>query len=121
MKTTPPKNEVLELSLEFALEVIGELNRLPNTRSNNVLVKQCLRSGTSVGANIEEAVGANTKKEFIHYMIIARKEARETRYWLRLLLKTNEQYQDTLISLGQKATSLIKLLNAITKTSRSTS
>ena len=54
-----------------------------------IISKQILRSATSIGANVEEAIAAQSKKDFIHKMSIASKEARETKYWLRLLDKSN--------------------------------
>jgi four helix bundle protein len=112
------ENEVLNLSLEFALKSINVLNTLPKSTSNIVLVKQCLRSSTSIGANIEEANGASTKKDFTRCLVIARKEARETRYWLRLLVRSNKEYRNELIELGNLVTSILKLLNKIISTSR---
>lgn len=58
---------------------------MKNTRSKNILAKQLVRSGTSIGANIEEAQPGQSRSDFIHKISIALKEARETNYWLRLL------------------------------------
>ena len=84
MKT---ENKILELTFDFALETIN-LYKLLIRHSEYVLSKQLLRSATSIGANVEEANAAQTKKEFIQRMSIASKEARETKYWLRLLDKS---------------------------------
>lgn len=70
---------------EFSLMIIQEYKNLCETRKEYVLSKQLLRSGTSIGANIEEASGAQSKKDFLHKISISYKEARETRYWIRLL------------------------------------
>ena len=72
-------------SFEFSLAVIKEYKNLCDNRKEYVLSKQLLRSGTSIGANIEEAAGAQSKKDFLHKMSISYKEARESRYWIRLL------------------------------------
>ena len=84
MKT---ENKILELSFNFSLLTINLYKILINNKEF-VLSKQLLMSGTSIGANIEEATAAQTKKDFITKMSIASKEARETRYWLKLLDKS---------------------------------
>ena len=71
-------------SFEFALSVIQLYQGLQAEREY-VISKQLLRSGTSVGANVEEATAAQSRRDFLSKMSIASKEARETRYWLRLL------------------------------------
>jgi four helix bundle protein len=84
MKT---ENKIVELTFEFSLEIIN-LYKLLVQHNEYVISKQLLRSATSIGANAEEANAAQTKKEFIQRMSIASKEARETKYWLRLLHKS---------------------------------
>jgi four helix bundle protein len=78
------ENLILEKSFDFALKIIS-LYTFLSSKNEYVLSKQILRSGTSVDANIEEAIGGHSKKDFIAKMVIAYKEARETRYWLKLL------------------------------------
>jgi four helix bundle protein len=73
-----------ERTFKFALSII-ELYKYLKEHKEYVLSKQLLRSGTSIGANVEEAQAAQSKKDFTSKMSIASKEARETRYWLRLL------------------------------------
>lgn len=75
-------------SYAFGLEII-RLAKILKTYENIVLIKQIIRSATSIGANIEEALGSNSRKEFIHSMNISKKEARETIYWLRLISDVN--------------------------------
>ena len=81
------ENIIAELSFHFAIDVV-KLCRDLNEKKEFVLSKQLLRSATSVGANVEEASAGQTKRDFITKMCIASKEARETRYWLRLLRTT---------------------------------
>ena len=81
-------NLIKNLSFTFALEII-KLCQVLNEKKEFVLSRQLLKSGTSIGANIEEAIAAQTRKDFISKMSIASKEARETRYWLRLFQKSN--------------------------------
>ena len=74
-----------ERTYKFALRIIKLVAALPSTLSGQVLGRQVLRSGTSIGANIEEAYAASSKRDFTNRMSIALKEARETHFWLRLI------------------------------------
>ncbi len=78
-------NIILEKSYSFGLRIVKLFVHLRDKKIERTLLLQLLRSGTSVGANTEEAVGAQTKKDFITKINIAYKEAREIHYWLRLL------------------------------------
>lgn len=78
------ESKILDLSFDFSLKII-DLYKILIKQNEYVLSKQLLRSATSIGANVEEANAAQTKKDFITKMSIASKESRETRYWLRLL------------------------------------
>jgi four helix bundle protein len=71
-------------TFDFALQII-ELYKYLNSKNEYILSKQLLRSGTSIGANVEEAQAAQSRKDFISKMSIASKEARESKYWIRLL------------------------------------
>ncbi len=79
-----------EKSYTFALRIVKLYQYLLAKKKEYVLSKQILRSGTSIGANVEEAIGSHSKKEFAAKISIAYKEARETHYWLRLL--TDSEY-----------------------------
>ena len=109
-------NIILDKTFDFALKIISLYKHLIS-KNEYVLSKQILRSGTSVGANVEEAVGGHSRKDFTAKMIIAYKEARETRYWLRLLDKSQIVQQDysTYINEIQE---IINILTAIIKTSK---
>ena len=78
-------NIVQKKSYVFALRIINLYKFLKSERNEYDLSRQILKSGTSIGANIEEAIGAQSKKDFISKLSIAYKEARETHYWIRLL------------------------------------
>jgi four helix bundle protein len=82
------------------------------------LSKQLTRCGTSIGANIVEAINAISKKEFIAKLNISLKEAFETRYWLELLRETEYLSENQFISMGDDCTELIKLLTSIIKTTK---
>ncbi len=75
------RNEILELSFEFALQIISYCEVLEENRKY-VIARQLLKSGTSIGANIREAQNAESNQDFIHKLKIATKEADETEYWL---------------------------------------
>ena len=81
------ENKILDMSFEFSLQII-ELYKTLVEKKEYVLSKQLLRSATSIGANVEEAIAAQSRKDLISKMSIASKEARETRYWLRLYGKS---------------------------------
>ena len=109
-------NKILELTFDFSLSII-ELYKFLVDKKEFVISKQLLRSATSIGASVEEAMAAQTKKEFITKMSIASKEARETRYWLRLLDKSKfieHDYNPYLTSMNH----IINILTKIVKTSQ---
>jgi len=82
-------NPVREKSFAFAIRVVGLYKYLVNEKKEYVLSKQFLKSGTSIGANVEEGIGGISRKDFRAKLSIAYKEARETKYWLRLLHATD--------------------------------
>lgn len=85
MKTN---NIIQEKSFAFAIRIINAYKFLINEKKEFVLSKQMLRSGTSIGANVEEAIGGQSKADFLSKISIAYKEARETLYWIKLLKET---------------------------------
>ena len=87
------KSIVQEKSFRFAVDIVTYARRHQNDRINLVLTRQLLRSGTSVGANVEEALGGQNRKDFVAKLAIAAKEARETGYWLRRKLPTHENLE----------------------------
>lgn len=111
------KSLIAQKSYEFALDVIKILRVLDKDSANLILIRQLIRSVTSIGANIEEALGSNSKKEFIHSMNIAKKEARETFYWLRLLKDLNFKHRKKLEELLAEAEEIVRILTKIVKTS----
>ncbi len=109
-------NIVVDKSFEFALKII-ELYRILNIEKEFIISKQLLRSGTSIGANIQEATAGFSKKDFIYKMSIASKEARETKYWLQLLNKSNLTNTNVDTHLNE-VNHLISILTKIVKTSQ---
>jgi len=82
------ENVILEKSFDFAVRIVKLNQYLVEQKKEFNLSKQIIRSGTSIGANVEESIGGISKKDFTAKMSISYKEARETRYWLRLLKAT---------------------------------
>ncbi len=82
------ENVIQEKTYKFAIRAVKLYKYLVDEKREFVLSKQLLRSGTSIGANVEEAIGGQSKKDFIAKISIAYKEARETHYWLRILKDT---------------------------------
>jgi four helix bundle protein len=108
-----PKTDLRERSFGFAVRIIKLCGFIQNNhRSVKVIVNQMIRSGTSIGANIEEAKGAQSKADFLAKYHIALKEARETHYWIRLLLATNLIQQKRLQPILNECEEIIKMLVA---------
>ena len=105
---------IQDKSFDFALEIIALYKKLI-AHHEFVLSKQLLRSGTSIGANVEEATAAQSRKDFLHKMSLASKEARETRYWLRLLQQSKLTTVDVANELA-KSEELVRILTSIVKT-----
>ncbi|MCB2183229.1 MAG: four helix bundle protein [Desulfobulbaceae bacterium] len=113
------ENIIQEKSYAFALRVIRLYKHLAKERGEYILGQQILKSGTSIGANIEEAIQAESRADFIHKLSIANKEAHETKYWIKLLIDSETVKKDTAsLSLLDDCVELIKLLTAILKTSK---
>ena len=90
------ENIIQQKSYLFTIKIIELYKHLIGTKKEFVLSRQLLRSGTSIGANIEEALGGQSKKDFISKISIAYKEARETKYWLSLLREAKYMTQEEL-------------------------
>jgi four helix bundle protein len=101
-----------ERTLRFSKNMIDLINKAPKNLSNNEIAKQLIRSAGSVGANYIEANEALGRKDFIMHARIARKEAKETRYWLQLL-DCSELHQPMKERLIQESTELLKILSRI--------
>ena len=109
------ENVVLTKSYNFAVRIVKMYQHLSSKKKEFVLSKQILRSGTSVGANIEEAIGGISKADFRAKMSIAYKEARETDYWLRLLKDTGYLEVESFNSIRNDLNELLRLLYSIIK------
>ncbi len=113
-------NVVLDRSFSFAIRVVKLHRHLVERHKMFALADQLLRSGTSIGANVTEAQDAQSKKDFVSKLSIAIKEAKESRYWIRLLIATDylDAKQPHVISLQNDIAEIIKLLTTIIKSSK---
>ena len=111
------ENVIVDKSFAFSIRIVKLHQYLTHEKKEYVLSKQLLRCGTSIGANVNEAQAAQSKKDFIAKMSISSKEARESRYWIQLLIATdyldiNDMHTKSLLD---DIVELIKLLTSITK------
>jgi four helix bundle protein len=113
------KSLIKEKSYKFALDII-ELYKFLIKKNEYVISKQILKSGTSIGANVEEALAGQSRSDFLSKMSIASKEARESKYWLNLLGDGGFLNKEILAPLIEDADSLIKILTSIVKTTSTT-
>ena len=112
------RNVIKDKSFGFAIRIVRLYQYLTSDKKEYVLSKQLLRCGTSIGANINEALQGFTKKDFIYKLSIALKEATETQYWLALLFNTNYLAEKEFKSLEKDIVEIIKLLTSIIKSSK---
>lgn len=97
----------------FGEQTIAFVRLLPGDRVNDVLVKQIVRSATSIGANYMEADSAGTKKDFNYKIDLCRKEAKETKHWLRMIAKANQDKKEATRKLWQEAHELTLIFSSI--------
>jgi len=107
-----------ERTFKFTKQVIEFCKKLPRTVENIELIRQGIRASGSIGANYIEANEALSKKDFKMRIKICRKESKESRYWIRLMVATNQLNDDGSKSLTQEATELIKIFNSILSKSK---
>src|SRR5690554_2612134 len=110
-------NIVADKSFKFAIETV-KIYKCLVSNNEYVLSKQLLRSGTSIGANVREAIDGQSKRDFLSKMNIALKEVKETEYWIELLMETDylnkQQHADYL----SKCKELCRILNSIVKSTK---
>ncbi len=114
------ENIILNKSFDFAIRIVKLYKYLSNDKKEFILSKQLLRCGTSIGANINEAQAGQSKADFISKMSIASKEARETKYWIDLLIKTDylnikESHVESLVT---DINEIIYIITKIVKSSK---
>ena len=115
------RKDIAERCLNFGVMVVQHAVTLPKTDVGRILVRQFVRSGTSVGANVEEAIGGQSRKDFAGKLAIAYKEARETRYWLSLLKDTKYISQEKFDETCNYCEEITRIVAKIQKTTRDNS
>ena len=111
-------NVIRDKSFDFAVRIVNVYKFLCDEKREFVLSKQLLRSGTSIGANVEEALQAQSKRDYLSKMNIALKEANESQYWIRLLHATKYMEENQKESIYKDCNEIIKLLVSIVKTTK---
>jgi four helix bundle protein len=113
------KENVIQIkSYAFAIKIVNICKFLQAEKKEYILSKQLIRSGTSIGANIEEAIGGQSRKDFFAKLTISYKEARETKYWIRLLTDTNYLTKEQTAPLLEDIEELLRIIGSIQKTIR---
>ena len=111
------ENIIRDKSYAFAIKII-DTYKIIKEKKEYELGRQLLKSGTSIGANIEEAIGGQSRKDFLSKMQISYKEARETQYWIKLLRDTGYLHIDHTQSLLTDLEEILRILGSIIKSIR---
>lgn len=112
------ENIIKKKSFEFAIRIVKLYKLLYSSRKETVLSNQLLRSGTSIGANIREAINAESTADFIHKYAVAQKECDETLYWLELLHGTGYITETEFDAINNDACELLKIIRSIILTTK---
>ncbi|MBL4715933.1 MAG: four helix bundle protein [Bacteroidia bacterium] len=112
------ENLIQQKSYGFSIKIVQLYKLISREKKEYVLSKQILRSGTSIGANIEEAIGGVSRKDFINKLSISYKEARETKYWLRLLHDTEFIDSKSFHSMYEDCDEIAKIIYSIIRSSK---
>lgn len=110
--------DITDRTFKFGVRVVRMANALPKNPAGYAMANQIVRSGTSVGANIEEAQAAFSKRDFIYSMQVALKEARETRYWIRMVTAASLLKESLTAGLLAESEEIVKILTAIVKNAK---
>lgn len=111
------KYDLEERTAKFGENIIELCKRVPKTVVTTPIISQLVRSGTSIGANYSEANGASSKKDFKNKIFICKKEAIETKYWLRMLAKADENFKNECKILWKETQELTLIFSKIAKSS----
>ena len=112
------ENAIAEKSMEFATRIVNLYKYLETEKREQIMSKQLLRSGTSIGANVREGIYAQSRNDFVSKMSIALKEAAESEYWLELLKKTAYLTEEQSLSIQADCHELARMLTAIVKNTK---
>ena len=112
------ENLIQQKTYDFALKIINTSKQMQMNKEF-VLSRQLLKSGTSIGANVEEAIGGQSRKDFLSKISIAYKEARETKFWLRLLRDSNSMDTAHSEELIYQVDEILRIIGSIQRTTKS--
>ena len=115
MPNSNNRHDIYERIFNFIVLVLSLVDKLPRTYSNQVNINQVTRSVTSMGANSQEADGANSKKDFLHCLTITRKEGKVTVYWLRLIQNLNKAQSDKFQIVINEGGEIVAIISSIIK------
>ena len=115
---TNRKYDLEERTAKFAEDIIDTVKKIPVNPVNRRIIDQVVGSGGSIGANYSEANEAESKRDFIHKISICKKETKETKHWLRLLVKTNPEHKERLQILLKEAQELLLIFSKIAQSTR---
>ncbi|OGH07511.1 MAG: hypothetical protein A2171_02350 [Candidatus Levybacteria bacterium RBG_13_35_9] len=107
------KRDIHERIYKFVIRVINLTKALPKSPQNDVVIHQLVKSATSMGANDQEANGAESKKDFIAKYSIVKKESKETNYWLRIIKDTNPNIEKRISDLQKEGLELVRIVSTI--------
>jgi four helix bundle protein len=110
---TTKEYDLEERTARFGEEIIEFVKTLPRDPINDPLIRQVIRSGTSIGANYMEADGAESKKDFRHKIALCKKESKETKHWLRMIAKANPNRRDDCKVLWKEVQELTLIFSSI--------
>lgn len=117
INSTKPKNfDLEERTIQFGENIIELAKKIPKNTITIPLIDQLVRAGTSVGANYCEADGANSKKDFVHKIGISKREAKETKYWLRMIMKAVPELKEEAEILWNEAQELNLIFSSVINT-----
>lgn len=115
MKKSELRIDILDRSLNFSVRIIKMADSLPKTPAGYAISSQVIRSGTSIGANLREAQSASSRRDFTNCVNISLKEARETEYWLLIIIKSLLMPERKLTSLLEENDEFIRILVSIVR------
>jgi len=107
------KRDIHERIYNFVIRIVNLTKALPKSSQNDVVIHQLIKSATSMGANDQEADGAESKKDFIAKYAIVKKESKETNYWLRIIKDTNPNIEKRISDLQQEGVELVRIVSTI--------
>ncbi len=110
--------DIRDRTFRFGVRIVRMTNRLPRTIPGTEVARQVIRSGTSIGANLEEADASESKDDFVHKAKIALKEARETRFWLRTIIESELLCDEETKTLRGEGDELVRIIYAIITNTR---